>query len=329
MNVKKHLAISAVIPVRNVEKNLMRALEALKNQDYPIKEMIIIDNHSDDHSVAIAKKFKKTNKELNIKIIKRKKPQGLSASYNLGAKIAQGDYLLTYHSDCLLPTKRELRKLTQPFLKDPSVIVCRPLLLHPRKLWLTYNFWQKCSFAHFVDKKIKSGNGKFDCYQKEAFLKFGGYDEENFAFNSGAEDADLCIRLQKKGKGVLTQALVIHNHAADPDYSFKDWLFRRRFLTMIYGRHLQRHLKDIKMEALYFLVKPLLCFSSLLCLFSPLFLLPVALSPFIYLSRMFTEASTRQDSRILLLPFILIFLIYAETYWLFKSFFLKKPALSR
>lgn len=274
--------------------------------------------------MAVAEKFKKVNKELDIKIIKRKKTYGLSSSYNLGAKMAKGDYLVTLHSDGKLPTKGELRKLINPFLKDSSVVATFPFVVHPRKLWLTYNFWQKCLFARVVDKEILSGNGKFDCYKKDAFLKLGGYDEERFAHTVGAEDADMHLRLKKEGKISPTKARVIHNHGVDKNCSLKDWLARRRFLAISYGRHLQLHLRDMKMQAFVFFIKPLLAFTSILSVWHLFFLVPVLLFPFIYMPRMFREPSTRNDPRILFVPMILIFFIYYETYWMLRSLLLMR-----
>lgn len=321
---KKILDITIIIPTFNMAKTLGAALESLKKQDYPIKEIIIIDNHSDDHSLVIAEKFKKANKQLKIKIIRRKKTYGISSSYNFGAKIAKGDYLVTLHADSLLPTKKELRRLILPLTKDPSAIVAQSLMVMPRRIWLAYNFWQKCLFAREVDRKIRSGNGKFDCYQKKAFLSLGGYDEKRFSHTLGAEDADMYIRFRKRGKVVLTKARVIHNHGIDPNYSLKDWLLRRRFLAVSYGQYLKLHFGDMKMQVFVFLIKPLLAFISPLSLYHPFLVLPILLFPFIYLPKMFLEPSARQDSRILFLPLIVILLIYAETYWMLKSFFFLK-----
>jgi cellulose synthase/poly-beta-1,6-N-acetylglucosamine synthase-like glycosyltransferase len=53
------LKISIIIPARNEEKNIGALLEALQNQTYPkeLYEIIVIDDHSEDRTVEIVKKF--------------------------------------------------------------------------------------------------------------------------------------------------------------------------------------------------------------------------------------------------------------------------------
>lgn len=315
-----NLSISVVIPMYNVESIVYEVLESVSKQDYPILEFILIDNHSADNSVRVAEEFKRDHKNLKLQIIKRKKTYGLSSSYNLGARRAKGDYVVTLHSDSTLPSRGELRKLVKPFLSDISVVATYPILLHPKDIWLTYNFWQKCLFARSVETEIPSMNGKFDCYKKSAFLKIGGYDEKHFSHFMGTEDADMRLRLQKEGKIIPTKARVIHLHGVDKNYSLSDWIARRKFLAISYGRFLRLHARDMKQEILAFLVKPLIALTTpILSLIHPMFLFLLLVFPFVYAPKMFMERSTISDQRITMLPFIIIVLIYYETFWMLKS----------
>lgn len=326
----KALSVSMVVPVYNAEIVLWSCLSSMIHQDYPLRDIIIIDNHSTDNSMKIAKRFKESHMNINIRIIRRKKSFGISSSYNLGAKLANGDYIVTMHSDSLLPSDKELRNLIRPFIDNIDVIAARPLLIHPRKIWLKYNFWQKCLLATAVGSEISSGNGKFDCYKKAIFLNHGGFDEKKFSHTIGTEDADMHLRIAKVGKIVTTNARVIHNHPSDPDYSPKDWIARRKFLAISYGRHLQLHFKELKFTLIYFLFKPILTVISLLMLFNPIFIVPILIFPFFYMPKMFIEPSTLRDPRIFLLPFIIIFLVYYETFWELKSlFFMREYAYNK
>lgn len=307
--------VSIVVPVYNVKTSLWNCLESLK-QEYPISEIIIVDNHSTDNSVEIAEKFKEKNKRLNIKIIKRKKTYGISASYNLGAKLAKEKYLVTIHSDGVLKSKNELKKLMAPIILDATIIATYPIGLHPRKLWLTYNFWQKCLFARDVDRESRGINGLFDCYKKDVFLKIGGYDEKNYRGNFGSEDADMSIRLGRQGKLVASEARIIHQHSFTEEYTYKSWIARRRFLAIAYGHLMRIHASSMKKDVVLYFIKPALAFSSLLGFLSPLFLVPILIFPFIYMPRMFTDPATLKDFRILFLPFLLLFLVYYETFWM-------------
>ncbi len=317
----KALSVSIVVPVYNAESVLWSCLSSMIHQDYPFREIIIIDNHSTDNSMMIVKRFKERHMNINIRIVRRKKSFGVSSSYNLGAKLASGDYIVTLHSDSLLPSSKELRNLIGPFIGDTSVIATGPLLIHPKKIWLKYNFWQKCLLATAVGTEISSGNGKFDCYKKTIFQNQGGFDEKRFTHAIGTEDADLHLRIAKIGRIVTTNARVIHNHPPEPKYSLQNWIARRKFLAVSYGRHIQLHFKELKSALIFFLFKPILVIISLLTPFSPIFIVPIFLFPFLYMPKMFIEPSTLKDPRILLLPFIIIFLVYYETFWELKSLF--------
>lgn len=324
MGKNKYLKISIVVLLYNAETTLLKCLESIKKQDYPIKEIIIIDNKSRDNSVNTAEDFKKNNKNLNIKIIKRKKTFGLSESYNLGAKLAEGDYLVTVHSDSYLPSAKELVKLIKPFLKEKEVVASFPILIHKKEIWLTYNFWQKILFARSIDLVAPSNNGKFDCYKKDVFLKIGGFDEKSFNNEMGTEDADMDIRIRKAGKIVPTTANVIHLHSLDKNYSMSDWIARRKFLAISYGRYIKMHAKDMKLDILYFMIKPFFVLLTVFIIFNKFFIFLIILFPFIYMKRIFTEIATLKDPRIILLPFIVIGLNYYETYWMFESLFFRK-----
>ncbi len=318
-NLKKQIPVSIIVPVYNVEGILLEVLESIIEQKYPIREIIIIDNKSTDSSLEIVQKFKSKYNKFNIKIINRDKTYGISSSYNLGAKLAKSKYFVTVHSDSKLPKNNELNKLMSPILKDPNVIASYPIVVHPKNVWLSYNFWQKCLFATVAGTEANSLNGKFDCYKKETFLKIGGYDEKKFSHFIGTEDADMHLRLKKEGKVVPTNARVLHLHGNDKNYSFKNWIDRRRFLSQSYGIYLKIHAKEMGTELIFFIIKPSLVFLSFLAFFNIFFIFPIILFPFFYMKRMFIEPSTLKDPRILFLPLILIFLIYFETYWMLRS----------
>lgn len=320
-NFNKQIPVSIIVPVYNVEGILLDVLESIIRQKYPIKEIIIIDNKSTDSSLSVARTFENKYKNKKIKIIQRDKTYGISSSYNLGAKLVKTEYFVTLHSDSTLPTENEISKLMAPALKDPDVIAAYPFVVHPMDVWLSYNFWQKCLFATVAGKENPGLNGKFDCYKKEVFLKIGGYDEKHYSHFIGAEDANMHLRLKKEGKVVPTEARVLHLHGNNPDYSLKDWIDRRKFLAISYGRYLKIHAGDIKTDIIFFLIKPALVFLGFLSFISPFFIIPLVIFPFIYLRTMFLNKVTLLDPRILILPFIVIFLVFYETYWMLKSLF--------
>lgn len=316
---KQRPTVTVIIPVYKAERAITDVLQSVFRQTYPIQKIILIDNFSPDESVAVAKKFISLHKKIPIEIIERKKTYGISDSYNLGAKSARTTYIVTLHSDGILPTRYELVRLMSPVLKDPTVVVVGPRLIHRKKEWLTYNFWQKCLFATSVGKEVPSGNGKFDCFNRSVFLKAGGFDVKRFSTTLGSEDIDMHLRMREFGKVVNSEACVIHIHPTEPRYSMMDWIARRKFLALSYGRYLQIHFFRAWILQYSFFVKPLLALVSLLGFIYPVFFIPLILFPFLYMPVMFHEPSTRSNPRILFLPFLAVFLVFYESFWIMYS----------
>ncbi len=87
--------ISVIIPIYNVEKYLVQAMESIVNQDYDNYEIICIDDGSTDSSADILDSYDKYS---NVKII-HKNNTGYGNSMNIGMDIATGDYIFILEPD--------------------------------------------------------------------------------------------------------------------------------------------------------------------------------------------------------------------------------------
>lgn len=164
---------------------------------------------------------------------------------------------------------------------------------------------------------------KFDCVRRSAFLEVSGFDEVNFGGDRaiGGEDADLTNRIKKKWKVVRTNAQCHHLHYLASDYSLVDMAKSRKMYARSYGRFLRKSaLEDVR-ASLIFLVKPGLAVLPLIPGLLGIGLVALGVFSFVYTRIMFLDASTRLDPRILLVPFINIFFVYYETWWLIEAFF--------
>ena len=52
--------VSVIIPTKNSSKTLTQCLDSIKNQDYENIEIIVVDNHSKDNTLEIAKCYTNT-----------------------------------------------------------------------------------------------------------------------------------------------------------------------------------------------------------------------------------------------------------------------------
>lgn len=94
--------ISIVVPNYNNTIYLQELISCIINQTYKKWELIIIDDCSTDGSYEFAKKFEAVDSR--IKVIKRTiSPKGGQTCRNIGKAIAQGEYIVFFDSDDLIP----------------------------------------------------------------------------------------------------------------------------------------------------------------------------------------------------------------------------------
>ncbi|MDO8269845.1 MAG: glycosyltransferase family 2 protein [Candidatus Levybacteria bacterium] len=327
MNKKKIVPVSIIIPMRNSETTILETLKSLRKQTYPIAEIIIVDNVSSDNSVAVVGDYKKKFTNTPIYLLVNTKNRGVGGSYNRGVSKSTSNLVVLMHSDSTLRTTNELAKLVAPITKDKNVVATYSSIVLPRRVWVTYNFWQKLLSVRAVDKKQPGLNGKFDCISKKIYQDIGGFNITQYGhhIDVGADDADLHLRLARKGKVVEAKSEVIHLHYLGPKYSLLDLFDNRRLLARSYGRLLR--LENIKLgfAALVFFIKPILVLLLVLPFMFPLNLILLLSYVFWYYSKMYVTRETLLNPRILLLPIVTVLLTLLEVYWMLKAFlFLNK-----
>lgn len=88
--------ISVVIPVKNEEARISRCLNALKGW---VDEIIIVDDHSDDRTVTIARE------QYGAKVITQSLEKNWSRQRNIGASVSCNDWILQLDADEVVPTQ--------------------------------------------------------------------------------------------------------------------------------------------------------------------------------------------------------------------------------
>jgi len=191
----KEPLVSVVVPTRNSEKTIGACLDSIKNQSYWNIEIIVVDNHSTDHTCDIARLY---TEKVFLAGPER------SAQRNDGASRASGDYLLFPDSDMVL-TEDVVKDCVERILESPDVLA----VVIPEESF-GEGFWSDCRrlerlFYRGVDWLEAS---RF--FKKDAFLAMGGYDLRN----TGTEDFDLPQRIKAHyGAGSTSRivSLIYHN----------------------------------------------------------------------------------------------------------------------
>ena len=129
--------VSIIVPVFNVERYLVRALESLIAQSYDEWEAIIVDDGSTDSSGSIALDF--ASKDKRFRVV-RQQNGGLSSARNTGMEMVSGQFVMFLDSDDFLhPQALEL--CVRAALRDGSDLVA-----------FTYDRWYRTRniIRHFL-----------------------------------------------------------------------------------------------------------------------------------------------------------------------------------
>jgi glycosyltransferase involved in cell wall biosynthesis len=183
--------VSVIVPTKNSASFLEACLSSIQSQTYKHLELIVVDNHSTDETLAIAKKY--------TKYVYTKGPER-SAQRNFGVSNAKGDYVAVIDSDMQL-TPRVIESCVQSIqaAKAAGVII-------PEESF-GEGFWAKCkalerSFyvgVHWIEA------ARF--FPRDLYLKLGGYDEALVA----GEDWDLSRRAEAEGHIAHINEFIRHN----------------------------------------------------------------------------------------------------------------------
>lgn len=88
--------ISIIIPAYNAEKTLKKCIKSVLRQTYKNYELIIVDDGSEDNTVAISDFY--AERYSAVQVI-HSENQGVSSARNLGMEKAIGDYILFLDAD--------------------------------------------------------------------------------------------------------------------------------------------------------------------------------------------------------------------------------------
>lgn len=91
--------ISCIIPMYNTEPYIERCIRSVLDQSYKNVEVIVVDDGSEDASLAFVKKLRLPR---NVKLVE-KSNGGVSSARNAGIREATGEYIFFLDSDDFLP----------------------------------------------------------------------------------------------------------------------------------------------------------------------------------------------------------------------------------
>ncbi len=113
--------VSIVIPFRNEAAHLETLISALARQKYPhhCMEVLLINDHSEDHSAVLTKELSGRFPQLNFQLLTLEQKTGKKNALYMGVREARHDIILQSDADCK-PEDNWVKNSVQPF-RDPKV----------------------------------------------------------------------------------------------------------------------------------------------------------------------------------------------------------------
>ena len=183
-------SVSVVVAARNEAAALPQAVQSLLDLDYPLLELIVVNDRSTDRSRAVLEELAARDPRLRIVTIEHLPPEWIGKSYALhvGSGAAMGEFLLFADADVTLEKSALQHALA--FVRDRKL---DHLTAIPD--YVLVGFWERLMVGFFVlhvslrfrvwaagkrSSKACAGIGAFNLVRASTYRAFGGHESLRF-----------------------------------------------------------------------------------------------------------------------------------------------------
>jgi cellulose synthase/poly-beta-1,6-N-acetylglucosamine synthase-like glycosyltransferase len=155
--------LSIIIPARNEEANIENCLQSILQNNYPthLFEIIVVDDHSEDNTATIVKKYAAQNVKLislkdfvNDKINSYKKK-----AIEVAIAQASGTLIITTDADCIVPTTW-LQTIAAFYEEKKPAFIAAPVLIDTSYPSLAHTHKENAKGSDLGHPSTRSGEGK-------------------------------------------------------------------------------------------------------------------------------------------------------------------------
>ncbi|MBI2630542.1 glycosyltransferase family 2 protein [Candidatus Pacearchaeota archaeon] len=218
-------SVSVLIPAKNEQDTIGKTIECILASDYPLKEVIIINDGSTDRTAEVVKAIMRKNKIVKLLT---KPNSGKADSVNQGIKMSKGELFVVLDADGY-PQPDAISKMVG-FFNDKNMAAVTSLILPKNResfIGKLQSFeypiiaWTR-KLLGYVDS-IYVTPGALSMYNKEIIVNLGGFDKTNMT-----EDIELTWRLAYYGYK-RDVSLSARDYTVVPETLGKWWKQRTRW----------------------------------------------------------------------------------------------------
>ena len=232
--------VSVILCAHNESYNLSQYLQALLCQDYPMYEVIVVDDGSEDSTREIVESYCTQDPRLHMTFVPGEARVGSTKklALTLGAKAAQYDYLLLTDADCVPESKYWIREMMEGFedVQSDKVQSTKDIVLGFSPYFETEGHVNRLvrydtlfNGLHYLGAALCGhpymGVGRNLAYRKSLFFESGGF---THMMTSKAGDDDLFVNHVATKQNT---AVVLSRKSymwSVPKRTFKEWWQQKR-----------------------------------------------------------------------------------------------------
>lgn len=198
--------VSAVVPVRNGHDEIAACLGALRDSDWPLHEILVVDDGSTDDTAEIAR-------QMGAQVLRLDENHGPAFARNRGAEVAEGEIL--FFTDADVTVHREtVGEAVHCLMGDAEVsAVIGSYDEAPASPGFVAQY--KNLFHHWVHQHARAEASTFwtgcGAVRREAFLAIGGF-HEGYRKPS-IEDIEFGFRLRAEGHRIRLEKRMLATHS--------------------------------------------------------------------------------------------------------------------
>jgi GT2 family glycosyltransferase len=227
------MTIAVVAATHDRPRRLAEMLEALRAQERPADEVVVVDDGSGAETVALLA-AERARDDLPLTVIRRDEAGGPATAREQGWR-ATGASLIAFTDDDCAPTPAWLAELERAHEGHPDGFVQGRTLPNPDELGELGPFSRTISIRQ-LDVAFQTCN---IAYPRELLERIGGFDVATFGRDPGGEDCDLGWRAIEAGAAPLFAPAAVVHHAVDDVGALGKLRVAARWTTpmVAYARH--------------------------------------------------------------------------------------------